>query len=291
MKNEIKLPSAPDLMRFTIKEKALKTWNNVVGVVLFGSYVKKKEWNDIDLLIVIDSTEKSRIERTDDIVKFKRQLDFPVDVILLSKEECKNNFKNHNPLFLDIALDGITIYDKNFVAPLIEETKAYLKKNEIIREDTAWIFNFKKNIAALSNITNKSWAVAWINDSERDVESAKLLYDNKLFEKSMYHLQQSVEKSIKAILICFGIFEKTHYVSTILKKEVKKRNIDSELMVLVEISEEFEPHVSLSRYPGITGEDIWLPCEEYDEKINEYLYKAEEALKISKNFIGEWFKE
>ena len=46
-----------------IKEEALKTWSDLAGIVLFGSYTKNKKYHDIDILIVLENIEKSRIER------------------------------------------------------------------------------------------------------------------------------------------------------------------------------------------------------------------------------------
>jgi hypothetical protein len=48
---------------------------------------------------------------------------------------------------------------------------------------------------------------------------------DEIYEKAVYHCQQAVEKTVKAILICFGAYEKIHYVSNILRKEVERRDL------------------------------------------------------------------
>lgn len=277
-----------------IRSKALDYWKNVQGIVLFGSCVRSNKYNDIDLLIVLDEINKNRIERVTEIVNFKRGLDIKksLDITLVSFEECRDNFREHNPLYLDIAIEGKIIYNMGVVRHLMDETKDYIKNHNIIRNGTTWIFPFKKPLASLSRVTNRDWAEAWLEDAKRDLSSAKFLYDKKLFEKVIYHSQQCVEKSVKAILICFGAFEKSHYVSRTLREEMSKRNIeDTRINELITIAENLEPHISLSRYPGISHDDIWLPSKEYNGKsAKDSINNAGKAIKISRKFIEDWFK-
>jgi hypothetical protein len=45
----------------------------------------------------------------------------------------------------------------------------------------------------------------WLSKSANDLKSAKVLYDRKLFDTCVYHLQQSNEKLAKALLLSMGI--------------------------------------------------------------------------------------
>lgn len=45
----------------------------------------------------------------------------------------------------------------------------------------------------------------WLSASEADLKSAKVLYENKLFSTSIYHLQQSNEKLAKSLLMSMGV--------------------------------------------------------------------------------------
>jgi hypothetical protein len=45
----------------------------------------------------------------------------------------------------------------------------------------------------------------WLSRSANDLESAKVLYNNRLFDNCVYHLQQSNEKLVKALLLWIGI--------------------------------------------------------------------------------------
>ncbi|MEA1924601.1 MAG: HEPN domain-containing protein [Candidatus Altiarchaeota archaeon] len=277
-----------------IGDKAASYWKNLAGIIVFGSCVKENRYNDIDLLIVLDEIDKNRIERLDEIMGFKRTLETkkPVDITLVSKEECLNNFRNHNPLYLDITLDGKIVYDTGTLQSLIDETQEYLTDKHIVREKTRWLFPTKKGVSLLSKISNKDWAESWLKDAKRDLRSAQALHKEGLFEKTVYHSQQCIEKSVKAILICFGAFEKTHYVSTVLKEETSKKKLNNKnIEEVIRIAENMEPHMSLSRYPGISHDEIWLPYEEYDHEIAvESLNSGKKVMKIAKKFIEDWFK-
>lgn len=45
----------------------------------------------------------------------------------------------------------------------------------------------------------------WLSASDTDLKSANILYDNKLFSASIYHLQQSNEKLAKSLLMLIGV--------------------------------------------------------------------------------------
>lgn len=279
-----------------IKSAALRKWGDeVVGIALYGSFVRGKEYHDIDILIVLEKIRGGRMERIKDIAEIKRALEFPADILLVSKEECAENFKSHNPLFLDIASEGKIVYDRNFLEKLITETRLEIRKNKIKKEFSGWTFPIKERAPTpLSEITNKDWANYWLEDSERDMKAAKYLLQEKLYERAVYHCQQSVEKALKAVLICFGVYEKTHYVASILRKEIKKRDLKEyaeKLNEVIAIAEELEPHVSLSRYPGISGGAVWLPSKEYTREIAENSLKsAKRVFKAGEGFVKWWFE-
>jgi len=118
--------------------------------------------------------------------------------------------------------------------------------------------------------------------------------DEAYFDKSVYHFQQAVEKFIKAIMIEMGVFKKTHFIGEELIALIDKGEIPKhwkeQLLEAARISEEIEPEVSLSRYPGISNDALWLPYEEYEEfDATNALKKAEQVRFTANNFISEWF--
>ena len=283
-----------------IKEKTQNIkWIEVISIAIFGS-VARQENNtnsDLDLLVIADGIPQKKIHRINDIVNIKRTLDlaFPVDILLVSKEECEANFRNHNPLYLDIAIDAKIACDTGFLSSLMEETRQYIDLNHIRRGVNSWSFPVKDRIATpLSSITNREWAIIWLQDAKRDLMAASHLLDISLYEKSVYHSQQAVEKAIKAILAVWGEFNKTHFVANTLRRECNKQKLDEWKEMLLDIAnvgDRTEPHVSLSRYPSVTKTTLWIPSEEYDvDSAREYLNGAEFVIKTSEEFIEWWFR-
>lgn len=271
------------------------------GVVVFGSRVKGKAttYSDFDVLVAADGIHPKRHRRGDEIIAIKKSLaGIPLDILLLSPSEVISNFKNHNPLFLDIAEDGIILFDrKNFLKGLIEETKEYINKKGIKKLKEGWQFPVQHGIATyLSKISNKDFSMAMFKDGERDYSIAKKLLDERFFDKSVYHSQQSIEKFIKSILAAFGVFQKTHFVGEILIELLKGQEIPlswkENLEKIAEISESIEPEVSLSRYPGIINDRLWLPYEEYERTDAEVAErKAGEVFCVTEDFLRFWFSQ
>ncbi len=133
-------------------------------------------------------------------------------------------------------------------------------------------------------------------DGERDFLIGKKLLESKFFDKSVYHFQQSVEKCVKAALIAFGVFQKTHFIGKILAETLKEKELPEswreKLFLVAAISEGMEPDISLSRYPGIIGDKLWLPFEEYEQSDAEKAMKKAEAVYAdTRKFLEFWFRD
>jgi HEPN domain-containing protein/predicted nucleotidyltransferase len=272
---------------------------NIMAALLFGSWAQGTETpdSDVDLLVVASNINPKRHRRGMEIAYIKKCLPaLSLDILLYTKGEVISNFRNHNPLFLDIAEEGIIILDdENFLQNLVSETRDYIKQKGIKKFGDGWIFPVEKGIPAfLSKVSNKDFSQAMLKDGERDFEIGKTLIEGEYYDKAVYHFQQSIEKSIKSILIAKGVFQKTHLIGRILRKVVSEKDIPKrmkkDLLEVADISEAIEPEVSLSRYPGIKDDSLWLPFNEYKKKdADGAMKKSAKALSVSKKFLGEWF--
>ena len=134
---------ASDLMKQSLPFK-------VTGMVAFGSRVKEDytEDSDTDLLVVASGIAAKRQRRGREIAFLKNVLPpVPLDILLLTKKETISNFKNHNPLFPDIATEGIVILDYDgFLAKIIAETRNYIKYSKIQKIKGGWIFPVKAGV-------------------------------------------------------------------------------------------------------------------------------------------------
>jgi HEPN domain-containing protein len=69
----------------------------------------------------------------------------------------------------------------------------------------------------------------WLNYADQNIESARVLFDSRLFNPCLQNVQQAVEKALKALLVESSIkFRKTHSINelTIILSE---NGIDIEL--------------------------------------------------------------
>ncbi len=102
----------------------------LTAALLFGSTVKgvQKDGSDVDLLIIAEGINPKLHRRGVEISFIKRILpELSLDVLLLTKEEVLSNFRNHNPLFLDIAQEGIIVFDKvDMLEKIISQTRQYI---------------------------------------------------------------------------------------------------------------------------------------------------------------------
>ena len=272
----------------------------ILGAVTFGSRVKGKAaiHSDIDLLIVADRINPKRHRRGEEILLIKKILPpFPLDMLLLTPSETISNFENHNPLFLDIAEDGLILLDKkDFLKALIEKTKEYISLKGIRRLKDGWEFPVEYRTATyLSMVSNRDFSTAMFKDGRRDYSIGKKLLDDGFYDKSVYHFQQCIEKCIKSILIAFGVYQKTHFVGGMLLDTLKNKELPEtwsiKLTKIAEISESVEPEVGLSRYPAIINNALWMPSEEYEKTDAEKTEgKANEVISVTAEFIRFWFQ-
>lgn len=273
----------------------------VTAMCIYGSYARAvaTKDSDLDLLVIANNIAKRRIDRTQDIIKIKdaMALKIPADILLLTEDECIDNFRNHNPLFLDITIEGVIVFDsKGFLKNLIKETGDYIRTKPVIKETWGWRFPVRQRAATLmSEKSNRDWTLIWLNDGKRDVKLAQIAMENGLYEKSVSHSQQGVEKAIKAVLLCWGNYPKSHFVSEILLDEMNNNETEEwhvQLEELAGYAKELEPHVSLSRYPDMREGIFWIPYEGYTKEItNRFLEFAKKALSIAEGYLNWWFKE
>ena len=121
-------------------------------------------------------------------------------------------------------------------------------------------------------------AEAWLKIAAEDLQSAEILFDRKLFRPACYHAQQSVEKSLKTLIVDRDIeIPRTHNILDL-------NNAAKKLGYAVEVSDEdavFLSSIYRARYPSDAG---LLPLGEPIEQ------DAERALKIARE-MARWVKK
>ena len=169
-----------------IVHKLKKLPFKVVLAILFGSSTRGTlcRDSDIDILIVSDEIPLHRHRRQSEISLIKNliNIDRPLDILLLTREECFSNFRNHNPLFLDIATEGkVLIAEDEFLEELIEETKKYIHDQGIEKTENGWKFPIPyRKEAFLSQISNRQFAHAMLDDAKRDFEIGIIILEKNI---------------------------------------------------------------------------------------------------------------
>lgn len=125
----------------------------------------------------------------------------------------------------------------------------------------------------------------FLEKAVQDMDSAETLLKKRNYADSVYHSQQTAEKSAKALLILEGRFVRDHIVSPVLGEIMNRTGLGGKVLEDLMFLEE---HRTKSRYPEPLGMKIWNPLEEYTRDI------AEEALEKARavlHAVGRVLKE
>jgi len=109
----------------------------------------------------------------------------------------------------------------------------------------------------------------WLEASERDREMAESLNRDGLYEGAAFHLQQSAEKALKALMLHLGMESRTHSCVH-MEKILSAKGIDTS-----DISRDckkLDGHYIMSRYPnGVGGPPKDFYSAEIVEELRECL--------------------
>jgi HEPN domain-containing protein len=90
----------------------------------------------------------------------------------------------------------------------------------------------------------------WLRKARNDLVSARILlsHSDPVTDTACFHCQQSVEKTLKALLVFFGVsFEKVHSLSYLLDICEKQ---ESRIATIRDKAERLAPYAVEVRYPG-----------------------------------------
>src|SRR3990167_903052 len=179
---------------------------HIKTAAVYGSWARgtQKEESDLDLLLISDDINPKRHRRGAHIAMIKERVlsGIPLDIMLLTTSECISNFRNHNPLFLDIATEGVTLFDEDgLLRRLITETKAYISDKDIRKSGDGWTFHMPYRAAGfLSEVSNEDFARAMLTDGERDYQiGVNILEDGYSDKIGRASCRERVEISVVAV--------------------------------------------------------------------------------------------
>ncbi len=117
------------------------------------------------------------------------------------------------------------------------------------------------------------FAMGWIKKADRDIISARKLFESEIYDYSLFHSQQAVEKYLKAFLTYHNKpFSKTHDITLLLKKCIE---IDDSFRELIKMEvDKLYPRGVMVRYPEIEDEILESEAEEsiaIAEKVKKFV--------------------
>lgn len=124
--------------------------SNLVSVVLFGSYArgKENETSDVDLLIILEESPSSTLERMKYMISLHKQVKekTPLSYVVLTRAEAMEN----RSLFLDMIVEAKILFDKeNYFKNRLVSLKARLSEigaKRIELPDGTWYWDLKPDL-------------------------------------------------------------------------------------------------------------------------------------------------
>lgn len=273
--------------------------SDVIAIIIFGSFARSNHYRDIDVLVVVTGPQKPPLEQGPEMSAIQQAIALPldVDVLIYSQEELRRGLASRFPLLLDLAFDGLVIHGQEWLAPLLARTRQDVWERGIQRTETGgWRYPIlSRQSTPLSPMSNDDWARKWVEDAVRDLAAGEVLFGACLYDRCITHCQQTIEKSVKAVLACFGRLEQTHFVAAVLRAELELQNLQVEgqveaLKQLADDAQTSEPAAIWSQYPREGADGIILPAERYDISAAERgLAAAQRGLNTARTFVEWWF--
>ncbi|MEM2558790.1 MAG: HEPN domain-containing protein [Nitrososphaerota archaeon] len=119
-------------------------------------------------------------------------------------------------------------------------------------------------------------ALRWLEEAEKDLETAEILYKNARYNAACFYAHQAAEKAVKALLYNVNEAPWGHSVRILLERYIEKTS-SSQTAFLMECARELDRHYIPSRYPN--AHPSGTAFEAYDSKT------AERALEYSREIL------
>jgi len=89
----------------------------------------------------------------------------------------------------------------------------------------------------------------WLDEASWDLETAKILYQNRRYNAACFYAHQAGEKAVKALLYSLNEAAWGHSIRMLLERYVKKTE-DRRAEELLNSARELDRHYIPSRYPN-----------------------------------------
>ncbi len=116
--------------------------DDVVGVIVFGSFARGTPYRDVDVLVVLEQLAPGREAWARALHALRDAIGLDdVEVIPYRLADLRTGLANRFPFLLDVAFDGLVIYESDGITELLEQTRQEVTRRGIRRTDTGgWQF-------------------------------------------------------------------------------------------------------------------------------------------------------
>ncbi|ACR41663.1 HEPN domain-containing protein [Saccharolobus islandicus] len=130
----------------------------------------------------------------------------------------------------------------------------------------------------------REYAKAFLNIAKKDNIRAKRALELKDYPECFFYSQQSVEKSVKAMLEVKLIYKKEHDI--IADASNNLQDLGNELDVVLNALDYLSGAWNISRYPFFNGNNITTP-EEFvtEEMCRQGINYSDEVISIAENYL------
>jgi len=131
-------------------------------------------------------------------------------------------------------------------------------------------------------------ATAYFELANSQLKNAETVFKLGIYSLCSFLSASSAENSTSALLITLGAKpSKKHRNSLILYRLAQRiKDIQEDLIQIVELMKELEPHITRSRYPVLKGTELLSPDKVYTgEEAEKLLVNARKVLKLVEKLI------
>lgn len=129
--------------------------NNLKAVVLFGSRARRpsRPDSDHDIFLIIDHLSTNPLHRLKTVRKAIQNIPLRVNTVAKTQKEFQ---KNLTPLILEVSVDGLCLYGKDYFEPYRKKALRALNQAGLKRKKvgTEWSWLFEK-------VPKKEWELNW----------------------------------------------------------------------------------------------------------------------------------
>jgi predicted nucleotidyltransferase len=122
-----------------VRDGILAARDDVMGIVIFGSFARGSAWHDVDVLAVLRDPISNRAAWREIAIQLTNSINLvELDLIPTWLEGLRLGLGAHRPLLMEVAFDGLVVHDRAGIADLLRAARLEIAQAGIRRTTTGW---------------------------------------------------------------------------------------------------------------------------------------------------------